>query len=75
MNVTRAGGCHEIDINGSKYVEQQSEVQLSNSVTVNQIQYIRSSPHGYLFTFTMTSQNNDERDQLLSIIKSVRFVV
>ncbi|CAF0943389.1 unnamed protein product [Adineta ricciae] len=75
MNVTRAGGCQEIDMNGFKYVEQKSEVQLSNSVTVNQIQYIRSSPNGYLFTFTMTYQNNNERDELLNIMESVRFVV
>ncbi|CAF0829834.1 unnamed protein product [Adineta ricciae] len=75
MHVTRAGECQQIDVNGFKYVWQQSEVQLSNSVTVNQIQYIRSSPNGYLFRFTLTYQKNNERDELLNIMKSVRFVV
>ncbi|CAF1008485.1 unnamed protein product [Adineta ricciae] len=35
MHVTRAGECQQIDVNGFKYVWQQSEVQLSNSIYID----------------------------------------
>ena len=73
ISIVSNSDCREVEINGKKFAMHEMTLNVLNSTIINQIQYVRSTSNGYFFTFTLTSDNDDSKNQLENIMDTLQF--